>query len=59
MIEARDPDGEFVEVMRLLASLATGEFDLVLDDILTALRTAVGSELDDDLALLIAEYRGA
>ncbi|MDQ1705522.1 MAG: hypothetical protein QOF18_1888 [Frankiaceae bacterium] len=59
IIEARDQQREFVDLMNLVAPLADGDFDLVLDDVLVALRSAVGTELDDDLALLIAEYRGA
>jgi hypothetical protein len=38
--------------------LLAGALDVVLDDILAALRNRVGTELDDDMALLVAEYQG-
>jgi serine phosphatase RsbU (regulator of sigma subunit) len=58
VIEARDPHHEFVELMPLIEPLRTGELGDVLDSVLTALHRAVGAELGDDLALLVAEYRG-
>ena len=57
-IEARDASGEFVDVVPLIDPLRTGELGDVLDALLAALHAAVGPELGDDVALLVAEYRG-
>jgi serine phosphatase RsbU (regulator of sigma subunit) len=59
IIEARDPDREFVDLLRLVAPLAgsSGIGD-ALDHVLDALHDAVGQDLGDDLALLVAEYVG-
>jgi GAF domain-containing protein/anti-sigma regulatory factor (Ser/Thr protein kinase) len=57
-IEARDDTGAFVDVVPLIDPLRTGELGDVLDAVLTALHDAVGPELGDDVALLVAEYRG-
>jgi serine phosphatase RsbU (regulator of sigma subunit) len=57
LVEARRPDGRFVELAVSMAPLATGTLDTVLDRVLDALRDQVGPELDDDLALVAAEYR--
>jgi serine phosphatase RsbU (regulator of sigma subunit)/anti-sigma regulatory factor (Ser/Thr protein kinase) len=59
VIEARDRDGHFVDLLQLVAPLCGGTLETVLDDVLTTLRTTVGRELGDDLALVVAEYRGA
>jgi serine phosphatase RsbU (regulator of sigma subunit) len=58
VIEARDPSGQFVDVVPLVEPLRTGNLGDVLDAVLAALHDAVGPELGDDLALLVAEYRG-
>ena len=59
IIEARDPDREFVDLLRLVAPLARGgSLSTCLDAILTGLHDAVGRDLGDDLALLVAEYVG-
>jgi sigma-B regulation protein RsbU (phosphoserine phosphatase) len=58
VLEARDPDREFVDIMELVRPLATGELEQVLDDILEHLHGIVGADLGDDLALLVAEYLG-
>lgn len=59
IIEARDPDREFVDLLSLVAPLARGgSLSDCLDDILTGLHDAVGRDLGDDLALLVAEYVG-
>ena len=59
IIEARDPDREFVDLLRLVTPLAQGgALSNRLDDVLTALHDAVGRDLGDDLALLVAEYVG-
>ena len=57
LIEARTADGEFADLHRIVAPLRTAELNSVLDDVLAQLRSAVGGELDDDLALLVAEYQ--
>lgn len=58
VIEARDANGEFVDVVPLIDPLRTSELGDVLDAVLTALHDAVGQDLGDDVALLVAEYRG-
>jgi serine phosphatase RsbU (regulator of sigma subunit) len=59
ILEARDPDHEFVDVMRLVGALAEGsELGPALDAVLASLHAAVGAELGDDLALLVAEFVG-
>jgi serine phosphatase RsbU (regulator of sigma subunit) len=59
VLEARDADREFVDLMHLLRPLASGQLESVLDDILDHLHAQVGSDLGDDLALLVAEYQGS
>ncbi|BEP15106.1 hypothetical protein acdb102_34170 [Acidothermaceae bacterium B102] len=57
LVEARRPDGRFVDLTAITAPLADGELRSVLDRVLEALRAQVGPELGDDLALVVAEYR--
>jgi serine phosphatase RsbU (regulator of sigma subunit) len=57
ILEARDPQGRFIELEKVAVELAHGPLETVLDRIHQALRDAVGSDLDDDLALLVAEYQ--
>jgi GAF domain-containing protein/anti-sigma regulatory factor (Ser/Thr protein kinase) len=57
LIEARDDHGQFAELMKIVDPLRTSDLDTVLEQILEELRSTVGGELDDDLALLAAEYR--
>jgi serine phosphatase RsbU (regulator of sigma subunit) len=56
LIEARDAQGRFADLMRVVGPLRTAELGTVLAQILAELRAIVGGELDDDLALLAAEY---
>ena len=58
VVEARGPDGRFARLLDLAAPLAGGEPGAALDRILDRLRSLVGPDLGDDLALLVAEYRG-
>jgi serine phosphatase RsbU (regulator of sigma subunit) len=58
VLEARDADREFVDLMRLVEPIVAGELETVLDDVLEHLHQQVGHDLGDDLALLVAEYRG-
>lgn len=58
ILEARDPERRFVDVMELVRPLTTGRLEQVLDDILEHLHGLVGADLGDDLALLVAEYQG-
>jgi serine phosphatase RsbU (regulator of sigma subunit) len=58
LIEARDTRGGFVNRDEVTAPLATAPLDEVLDDILKEVRRRTGGPLSDDLALLVAEYRG-
>ena len=57
LLEARDQQGEFISLDRVAAPLREGAVDTVLDRIHHELREAVGSELSDDLALLLVQYR--
>jgi serine phosphatase RsbU (regulator of sigma subunit) len=59
LLEARRPDRSFVELPPLLTPLFDGDLDTVLARVLTGLRSAVGGELGDDLAMLVAEYRSS
>jgi serine phosphatase RsbU (regulator of sigma subunit)/anti-sigma regulatory factor (Ser/Thr protein kinase) len=58
LIEARDTRGGFVARDEVTAPLASAPLDRVLDDILKEVRRRTGGPLSDDLALLVAEYRG-
>ena len=57
LVEARRPDGRFVDLAAITAPLADGGLGSVLDRVLEVLRQQVGPELGDDLALVVAEYR--
>jgi GAF domain-containing protein len=56
LIEARDAAGRFTNLAEVVTPLRTTGLEAVLDEILARLSAGVG-ELDDDLALLVAEYR--
>jgi serine phosphatase RsbU (regulator of sigma subunit) len=59
VLEARDSERRFVDLMQLASPLRSGtDLSTVLDDVLRALHDAVGRDLGDDVALLVAEYRG-
>ncbi|MDQ1695524.1 MAG: hypothetical protein QOJ03_877 [Frankiaceae bacterium] len=58
VIEARDSERRFVDLMQTVKPLADGPLDEVLNRVLASLLDAVGGALGDDLALLVAEYRG-
>jgi serine phosphatase RsbU (regulator of sigma subunit)/anti-sigma regulatory factor (Ser/Thr protein kinase) len=58
IIEARDRQGNFVDLNALLGSVGTDDLDATLDQVLSGLRAAVGGALADDLAMLVAEYVG-
>lgn len=58
LIEARDPDGGFVPLNRLVEPLSRKNVQSALGGLLQELRSATGQSLGDDLALLLAEYRG-
>jgi serine phosphatase RsbU (regulator of sigma subunit)/anti-sigma regulatory factor (Ser/Thr protein kinase) len=58
LIEARDAEGRFANMADVVRPLADGgTLPEALDGILARLREAVGADLGDDLALLVAEYR--
>ncbi|MDP9181979.1 MAG: serine/threonine-protein phosphatase, partial [Actinomycetota bacterium] len=57
LIEARDSSGRFIDLTRVTESLSHAPLNEVLDDVLRALDVATGGLLNDDLALLVAEYR--
>lgn len=56
LIEARSPDGSFVDPTPFLRDLVDAPADTALDDLLDSLKAAAGQSLDDDLALLLACY---
>jgi serine phosphatase RsbU (regulator of sigma subunit) len=58
IIEARDRQGQFVDLRRLLEPVRSDDLEASLDGVLTGLRSAVGGALADDLAMLAAEYVG-
>jgi serine phosphatase RsbU (regulator of sigma subunit)/anti-sigma regulatory factor (Ser/Thr protein kinase) len=58
LIEARGKDGAFLDLKDLTSQLTDGPLDEVLDGVLARLHDAVGPELGDDLALIVAEYAG-
>ena len=58
IVEARDSRGQFVDLMKVTAPLAQAPLTEVLDDVLRALQGFTGGPLSDDLALMVAEYRG-
>ena len=59
IIEARDAQQQFVDLREVVGPLASGPLDEVLDRVLVSLRRSVGAALGDDLALVVAEYRGS
>jgi serine phosphatase RsbU (regulator of sigma subunit) len=56
LIEARSPDGSFVDPLPFLPAVVDAGSDTALDRLLTSLIEAAGHALDDDLALLLACY---
>jgi PAS domain S-box-containing protein len=56
ILEARDPAGRFVELPEVLAGLSKGTPDQALGQVLVALNRAIDHALNDDLALLLAEF---
>jgi serine phosphatase RsbU (regulator of sigma subunit) len=56
LIEARDAEGNFADIRRTVSTLPTAPLPSVLDKMLSGLRAAIGGELGDDLALLVAEF---
>jgi serine phosphatase RsbU (regulator of sigma subunit)/anti-sigma regulatory factor (Ser/Thr protein kinase) len=58
IIEARDRQGQFVDLQQLLEPVGGLDLEAALDRVLSGLRAAVGGALADDLAMLVAEYVG-
>jgi serine phosphatase RsbU (regulator of sigma subunit) len=56
LLEARQRDGGFVDLMEVVQPLATAPLGDVLDQILERLSASVGPHLGDDLALLVAGF---
>ena len=56
LIEARSPEGAFVDPAPFLPAVARADLDTALDGLLASLQQAAGHALDDDLALLLACY---
>lgn len=53
LIEARAPEGGFVDPTPLMADAAVAPFDAALDGVLESLQRATGHALEDDLALML------
>lgn len=56
LLEARQPDGSFIDPQPLWALAASQPFPHLLDSILDAIRYRTGGRLQDDLALLSLKY---
>lgn len=56
LVEARTPEGRFVDADAVVAPLATAPFEDVLDAVLERLHTAAATGAADDMALLLAEF---
>ena len=56
LLEARTPDGEFIDERAFQAVARSQPFDSVLDAILGELRDMTSASLQDDLALLLVGY---
>ena len=56
LIEARAPDGSFIDPTPLVNKISMAPVDTALDVLLESLEAATGHSLDDDLALLLACY---
>jgi sigma-B regulation protein RsbU (phosphoserine phosphatase) len=57
LIEARDRRGRFFPLEDHVAELTVGNLDLALDHLVDQLVQHVGAEVDDDLAVVLAEHR--
>ena len=55
LAEARDRDGNFLDLRELVIGVGSGAFDEALPGVLARLHTAA-DHIDDDLALLLVEY---
>ena len=56
LIEARSPEGAFIDPTPYLVAMGRAAFDSALDGLLVSLTREAGHALDDDLALLLACY---
>lgn len=56
LIEARTPNRAFVDAATVFSALGAAPFERALDTALEALEGQTSGALDDDLALLLAEY---
>ncbi len=56
LIEARDPQGGYADLLEIAEPLHVGSLGSGLQGILARLRDITGGDLNDDLALLAAEY---
>jgi sigma-B regulation protein RsbU (phosphoserine phosphatase) len=57
LVEARDGDGRFFEVLTQAPALRAGTLDQALDTVIARVRRHVPGGLQDDLALVLAERR--
>jgi hypothetical protein len=56
LIEARSPEGAFIDPTPYLSALGQADFGSALDGLLESLTSEAGHTLDDDLALMLACY---
>jgi PAS domain S-box-containing protein len=59
LLEARHPDGTFIDPEPLWSLAVTEPFPVLLDTVLGSLQSWTGGRLQDDLALLSIQYPGA
>jgi serine phosphatase RsbU (regulator of sigma subunit) len=58
LVETRDRGGAFFPLQDRAAQLSHGDLDHALDSLVHGLSRYAGRELDDDLALVLAEHVG-
>ena len=56
LIEARSPEGSFIDPTPFLVAMGHADFESALDGLLVSLTQEAGHALDDDLALMLACY---
>lgn len=59
LIETRDSEGEFFPLTECAGILGKGDLGEALDNLLLRVNQHAGDELDDDMALVLAEHRTA
>lgn len=59
LVEARDGDGEFFSLADCASILGTGDLGHALDSLVARVHDHAGHQFDDDMGLVLAEYRSA